>query len=541
MPCPENRYLRISFLLGVRLRIVGQFILVALIGFPSVQADWFEDLPVNLPELPTWVGAGAVEGKIVVAGGWAADWQYRSILVFDPETMTVSEFPAKLPIARIRSAAASDGHDLYLFGGSTYLGENTLPITKVEVEAGTVEDLAAEIPSERSSSAAVMAPGRAYVFGGVNEAGQILDEILRFDLATHEVTTLDARLPVPLSASAAALAGEAAFLLGGKTPGSAASDRIFRFNLASETVEELPVGLPSARHDSAAFSDGRFIYLFAGTIQGDTQEAIRFDSRTGEIRKLPVYPEVREGASGVWLGDRGYLVGGGAWNHSLSSYVPGNHVPDLALKSPWPGWGSDLFAWEEAIFSVDAYDVHGTITRQRWDFGDGTIDEMPGNASFVRHVYTRPGIWNVTVTVWDDENTAVTRSVLAEVVNRVPHAEFDVEPFYPVANQEARLASRATDWDREALDVVWRIDGAIIDAEGENATFRFAREGTYNVTQTVRDAAGAEDIAWTLVNVSPDYSLPQQEDASRNAATGTWATALVALGLVALLAARGRQ
>jgi len=58
----------------------------------------------------------------------------------------------------------------------------------------------------------------------------------------------------------------------------------------------------------------------------------------------------------------------------------------------------------------------GTLKRSRWEFGDGQSTDLNPWSSSTTHAYTAPGIYSVTLTVWDDlgSQATVTKPILVE-------------------------------------------------------------------------------------------------------------------------------
>jgi len=69
------------------------------------------------------------------------------------------------------------------------------------------------------------------------------------------------------------------------------------------------------------------------------------------------------------------------------------------------------------FFNADkSYDEDGTITSFQWDFGDGNT----GSGKTVEHLYTKPGIYIVTLTVTDTQNGEETDTVQVSITDEKP-------------------------------------------------------------------------------------------------------------------------
>jgi cytochrome c len=136
-----------------------------------------------------------------------------------------------------------------------------------------------------------------------------------------------------------------------------------------------------------------------------------------------------------------------------------------------------------------------------WAFGDGS-DVMSGRR--VRHTYTAPGTYTARVTASDRAGSTATDTV--EIVvsdppgNRPPTVEAAADPASGVAPLRVRFSAAGSDPDGDALSYVWNFgDGG--QASGAKPRHTFARAGTYTVTVTARDAAGATGSATVTVVV----------------------------------------
>lgn len=70
-----------------------------------------------------------------------------------------------------------------------------------------------------------------------------------------------------------------------------------------------------------------------------------------------------------------------------------------AIKPVWKTFSIITFK------GSDSYDPDGTIISYRWDFGDGSKIE---EGEEVKHTFTTPGIYMVTLTVTDDRGSTGT-------------------------------------------------------------------------------------------------------------------------------------
>jgi PKD repeat protein len=158
--------------------------------------------------------------------------------------------------------------------------------------------------------------------------------------------------------------------------------------------------------------------------------------------------------------------------------------PPRAIVDP-PGWpnyvGTNVY-----FFGNDSYDTDGSIVSYTWDFGDGT--GTTGDVVSPGHAYEKPGWYDVTLTVTDDQGDTDWDSISVFIHSIPPTASFTVSGTH---NAQEKLfdASQSTDSDGIIAEYRWDFcDGT--SGSGVSAVHRFASEGTYTVTLTAVDDAG---------------------------------------------------
>ncbi|GAA6201889.1 PKD domain-containing protein [Aquicoccus sp. SU-CL01552] len=140
----------------------------------------------------------------------------------------------------------------------------------------------------------------------------------------------------------------------------------------------------------------------------------------------------------------------------------------------------------------------GTATRFSWDFGDGTTVEGPE----VDHAWAAPGAYTVTLRTELDGGSAgcgELEAVRRVVVNAAPEPLID-GPVTLAVGQEATFdASQSADSDGAITGYGWDFgDGST--ASGVQAAHRFDQPGSYEVLLTVRDDAGVDNSAASVVS-----------------------------------------
>jgi PKD repeat protein len=143
-------------------------------------------------------------------------------------------------------------------------------------------------------------------------------------------------------------------------------------------------------------------------------------------------------------------------------------------------------------------DPDGSITAYAWTFGDGGAV----NGKVVSHTYAAAGSYSVRLTVTDDAAATgtVTRSVSVTQAqqNHVPSASFTISCSDLTCDLDG---SASSDPDGSITAYAWTLgDGRT--ASGKAVRHTYAAAGSYNVTLTVTDNAGATNTAGRSVSVT---------------------------------------
>ncbi|WP_374519328.1 collagenase [Undibacterium squillarum] len=156
-------------------------------------------------------------------------------------------------------------------------------------------------------------------------------------------------------------------------------------------------------------------------------------------------------------------------------------------------------------FTDASTDADGTIASRSWNFGDGTTS----TAANPSKTYAAAGTYTVTLTVKDNAGASTTVSktvtVNAGSTNKAPVAAFTST----VSGLKATFTDGSTDADGTIASRSWNFgDGTTSTAANPSKTY--AAAGTYTVTLTVKDNAGASATTTQSVTVtSGGTSLPE--------------------------------
>ena len=199
------------------------------------------------------------------------------------------------------------------------------------------------------------------------------------------------------------------------------------------------------------------------------------------------------------------------WN--VSGHGTGDPAPIAEFSSTTSG----LTASFDASASTDE---GGAIVSYAWNFGDGTT----GSGISPNHQYPSGGTYDVTLTVTDNASGTgtVQHQVVVVAANVGPTASFTADP----GELEVTVdGSGSTDPDGFIQTYQWSFDDGGT-AIGPNVTHTYAAAGTYDVTLTVTDNAGAQDDATQQVVITePGAAIVYAADAFGDPLASGWGTA----------------
>jgi PKD repeat protein len=132
-----------------------------------------------------------------------------------------------------------------------------------------------------------------------------------------------------------------------------------------------------------------------------------------------------------------------------------------------------------------------------WDFGDGS----PGSAErSPLHEFPAEALFQVTLTVTDNDGLQDTLVLAVNTANKVPIADFAFAPARPIAGFPVSFEDRSADEDGQVVAFAWDFADGASSAE-QHPTHDFAAGGDYPVRLTVTDDQGAQAIRTQVIHV----------------------------------------
>lgn len=213
-------------------------------------------------------------------------------------------------------------------------------------------------------------------------------------------------------------------------------------------------------------------------------------------KKYPIVLAIKDNSNSVESGS--YLEFDLTIN-SLPKAIAGDDV----LKAPN----------EEIYFNAElSYDTDGVIENYNWDFGDGTS----GTGREIIHTYSKPGLYNVKLTVIDDFDGDCNSNVdeLSVGINAPPVANAGDDVRGTIDEIVRFDGSKSSDPDGHLVKYEWNFDDGNIEGT-KIAAHSFSKAGKYNVTLKVTDNSTAiNDV--TIDNITVWVNLPPIANAGKD-------------------------
>lgn len=165
---------------------------------------------------------------------------------------------------------------------------------------------------------------------------------------------------------------------------------------------------------------------------------------------------------------------------------------------------------DETSFTDASYDVDGSLVNWSWSFGDG-------QSSFERNpriVFLDDGVFEVSLTVVDDDGNSSTMTVEVVVDNVAPVADFVFSPISPTDIEVVSFSSSSIDGDGLIVNWTWSVEDELFYSE--NFLYTFSDDGIFNVSLTVVDddelaSTIAKQISVSNVGPTAKFSFHSNE------------------------------
>jgi PKD repeat protein len=144
-------------------------------------------------------------------------------------------------------------------------------------------------------------------------------------------------------------------------------------------------------------------------------------------------------------------------------------------------------------------DSDGDVMSHQWSFGDGSS----GTGMNKSHAFNNGGTYQVTLTVWDDQDASDSRSrsvTVSPPPNAPPTASFSFSCNELTCNFNG---SSSGDSDGTIASYSWSFGGS-----GSTSSHTFGSSGTYSVSLTVTDDKGASDSQTRSVQATAPLPPP---------------------------------
>ncbi|MBN2001109.1 PKD domain-containing protein [candidate division KSB1 bacterium] len=180
-----------------------------------------------------------------------------------------------------------------------------------------------------------------------------------------------------------------------------------------------------------------------------------------------------------------------------------NLAPVALANGPYAGKPDEFIRFS----SNGSSDPDGSIASYLWDFGDGETSSTANP----RHRYTRTGLYEVRLTVIDNDGlsaTAVTSAVIRDEETMAPVAEAN-GPYTGQVGQSIRFSSAGSfDSDGEITGYLWDFGDGFTSSQ-PNPTHVYSAVGIYNVMLRITDSQGLAGTDKAVVEVIPLSAKPE--------------------------------
>ncbi|MCB1186092.1 PKD domain-containing protein [bacterium] len=187
------------------------------------------------------------------------------------------------------------------------------------------------------------------------------------------------------------------------------------------------------------------------------------------------------------------------------SAPPANLVPVADIFAVPTSGDSPLTV---AFTGAGSTDLDGNIVSYVWDWDDGTSAEDSGADPTISHTFGASGVYDVVLTVQDDDGATDTDTIQVNVTN-VSNIPPNADIYASVLSGQAPLtvpftAAGSSDVDGVIVNYSWDWDDTTTTDSGADpsVTHTFSNPGSYSVEVTVTDNDGSSDTDTIVITVS---------------------------------------
>lgn len=151
----------------------------------------------------------------------------------------------------------------------------------------------------------------------------------------------------------------------------------------------------------------------------------------------------------------------------------------------------------DAIFTDSSTDSDGTVVSWTWDFGDSSTSALQNPT----HLYAGNGTYSINLTVIDDNDSKNSTIKTITVVDLGPTANFSASKYVAAANQTIFFIDLSTSPVDTVTAWSWNFNDGTSNSNTQNTNHKFENSGFYNVTLTVTDSDGSQDLITKAIEV----------------------------------------
>jgi PKD repeat protein len=170
--------------------------------------------------------------------------------------------------------------------------------------------------------------------------------------------------------------------------------------------------------------------------------------------------------------------------------------------------------------SVNSSDTDGDIVEYLWDFGDyRTSGDETSTEANPSYIYPRPGVFEVSLTITDDDGSTDSDTMKVTILNRPPVVDAGGDTVAMVY-EVIYFNGTGSDSDGYITDYEWDFDGDgdydwFASSTGMTTHF-YTKPGTYAATLTVTDDLDEETVAIKNIIITAEPEIPPLADAGLN-------------------------